>query len=130
MSAIPQLVPKRYLGHANGVVQMAGGMAQFVVPLVAVALVAAVGLGGILALDIASYAVSVAVVLLVRFPAAMAHTRRESLGAEIVGGVRYSFGRRGFRYRLPFSSTVSDMVRFPSTARAYSLAPLAGRGLG
>jgi amino acid adenylation domain-containing protein len=101
-SAIPQLVPKRYLGHANGVVQMAGGMAQFVVPLVAVALVASIGLGGILALDVASYAVSVAVVLLVRFPAAMAHTRRESLGAEIVGGIRYSVGRRGFRAMLGF----------------------------
>src|SRR5262249_47026318 len=35
-------------------------------------------------------------------PAAMAHRRHESLGAEIVGGVRYSFGRRGFRAMLGF----------------------------
>jgi amino acid adenylation domain-containing protein len=101
-SAIPQLVPKRYLGHANGIVQMAGGMAQFVVPLAAVALVATLGLRGILALDVLTYVVSVTVVLLVRFPAAMAQTRRESLMAEILGGVRYSVGRRGFRAMLGY----------------------------
>ncbi len=32
-SAVPQLVPKRYLGHANGVVQMLGGVAVIMVPL-------------------------------------------------------------------------------------------------
>jgi len=39
-------------------------------------------------------------------------------------------GRCGFRYRLPFSSIVSDMVNSLSVVRAYSLAPQAGRGLG
>src|SRR5690606_31894620 len=37
-SAIPQLVPKRYLGHANGMVQVGVGVAQFLVPVAAVGL--------------------------------------------------------------------------------------------
>ncbi|WP_233166749.1 hypothetical protein [Micromonospora sp. Rc5] len=39
---MPQLVPKRFLGHANGVTQTAMGLTQFTVPLVAVALLDAV----------------------------------------------------------------------------------------
>jgi hypothetical protein len=101
-SAVPQLVPKRYLGHANGVVEMFNGIAQFAVPLVAVGLMAAVGLGGILAIDLVSFAVAVAVVLAVRFPAAMALRRREPLGAEILGGLRYSLARPGFRAMLGY----------------------------
>jgi MFS family permease len=101
-SAVPQLVPKRYLGHANGVVEMFNGIAQFAAPLVAVGLMAAVGLGGVLAIDLVSFAVAVAVVLAVRFPAAMALRRREPLGAEILGGLRYSLERPGFRAMLGY----------------------------
>jgi surfactin synthase thioesterase subunit/MFS family permease len=99
-SAVPQLVPKRYLGHANGVVQMAGGMSQLLVPLVAVGLLAAVGLPGILALDVASYAVAVLVTLVVRFPGTMAWRRKEPLLTEISEGLRYSWGNRSLRAML------------------------------
>ncbi|SEK31457.1 non-ribosomal peptide synthetase/MFS transporter [Streptacidiphilus jiangxiensis] len=99
-SAVPQLVPKRYLGRANGVVQMAFGFAQFLVPLFAVGLLAAVGLRGILGFDVASYLFAVGVVLCVRFPAAMPWTRRESIGVEIRAGFRRSLGSRHFRAML------------------------------
>lgn len=99
-SAIPQLVPKRFLGHANGVVQMAAGTAQLIVPLIAVGLMAAVGLEGILAIDVASYAVATLTVALIRFPATMAWKRRESVLAEMMGGIRHSWGNRGFRAML------------------------------
>jgi MFS family permease len=99
-SSIPQLVPKRFLGHANGVVQLATGTAQLIVPLVAVGLVATIGLEGILAIDVASYAVATVVLVLVRFPATMAWKRRESLVEEIRGGWRYAWGTKGFRAML------------------------------
>ena len=95
-SAVPQLVPKRYLGHANGVVQLAFGTAQLLVPVIAVGLVAAIGLKGILTLDVASYAVAIAVVLLIRFPGTMPWRPREPLLTEMAGGLRYSLGNRGF----------------------------------
>jgi amino acid adenylation domain-containing protein len=106
-SAIPQLVPKRYLGHANGIVQMTGGVAQFLVPLFAVGLLAAVGLRGILILDVASYAFAIAVVLALRFPRTMGWRRHESLGTEIVKGFRYSWGQRGFRSMLLFFAVLN-----------------------
>jgi hypothetical protein len=49
-----------------------------------------------------SFAVAVAVVLVVRFPAAMALRRREPLGTEILGGLRYSLARPGFRAMLGY----------------------------
>ncbi|GGO23361.1 hypothetical protein GCM10010116_47080 [Microbispora rosea subsp. aerata] len=99
-SAIPQLVPKRFLGHANGVVQMATGTAQLIVPLIAVGLMSTIGLEGILVIDVASYAVATLTVVLIRFPAAMAWKRRESVLAEMLGGIRHSWGIRGFRAML------------------------------
>ncbi|WP_432970256.1 MFS transporter [Dactylosporangium sp. CA-233914] len=101
-SAVPQLVPKRYLGHANGLVEMSTGLAQFLAPLLAVALVAVVGLGGVLAVDLATFAVAVGTVLAIRFPAAMAYQRRESLGAEMLGGLRHVAARPHVRAMLGY----------------------------
>ncbi|GLW71043.1 hypothetical protein Kpho02_33420 [Kitasatospora phosalacinea] len=99
-SAVPQLVPKQYLGHANGIVQLAFGAAQFVVPLGAVALLAAVGLRGVLVIDVVSYALAVGVLLAVRFPRTLPWTRRESLVAEIRNGFAHTWRHRGFRAML------------------------------
>ena len=101
-AAVPQLVPKHYLGHANGIVQLAGGLAWFLVPMLAVAMLSSVGLGGILMLDVISYVVAVAVLLVVRFPATMAWRRRESLADEIRHGFTYFWQRRGLRAMLLF----------------------------
>ncbi|RCG33249.1 MFS transporter [Sphaerisporangium album] len=106
-SAIPQLVPKRYLGHANGVVQMAVGTAQLVVPLVAAGLMATIGLSGILVIDVASYAAAILSVALVRFPSSMAWKRRESVVTEMVNGFRHSWGDRSFRSMLLFFAVLN-----------------------
>jgi amino acid adenylation domain-containing protein len=139
-SSVAQLVPKHYLGHANGVVQMIGGVAQILVPLVAVGLMAAIGLGGILAIDVVSYAVAVGVVLFVRFPATMAWRRREKLLAEIAHGFRYSWGQPGFRAMLLFFAAlnvflaplfllISPLVlSFAGLARVGEVALAAGAG--
>ncbi|MFF7454508.1 amino acid adenylation domain-containing protein [Kitasatospora sp. NPDC008115] len=99
-SAVPQIVPKQYLGHANGVVQLAFGAAQFVVPLVAVALLAGIGLRGILIIDVVSYTIAVGILLAVRFPRTLPWTRREPLVEEIKQGFGYSWRQRGFRSML------------------------------
>ncbi|WP_406089052.1 amino acid adenylation domain-containing protein [Streptomyces sp. NBC_01013] len=99
-SAVPQLVPKQYLGHANGIVQLAFGTAQFVVPLVAVALMAAIGLDGILVIDVVSYVLAIGILLAVKFPRTLPWTRRESLVSEIRHGFAHSWRNRGFRAML------------------------------
>ncbi|GAA1300732.1 hypothetical protein Psi02_27630 [Planotetraspora silvatica] len=106
-AAVPQLVPKRYLGHANGVLQMVTGTAQLIVPLIAVGLMAAIGIEGILVIDVASYAFAVLSVSLVRFPKTMGWRRRESVLAEMAEGFRYSWGQRGFRGMLLFFAALN-----------------------
>ncbi|MEE6260935.1 non-ribosomal peptide synthetase/MFS transporter [Plantactinospora sonchi] len=106
-SAVPQLVPKRYLGHANGFAQTAAGIAQFVVPLVAVGLMASIGLGGILAIDVVTYTVVIGTLLVLRFPATMAYRRRETLLAEIRGGLTYTLNHRGIRAMLLFFAVLN-----------------------
>ncbi|MEU8620489.1 amino acid adenylation domain-containing protein [Streptomyces sp. NPDC048623] len=101
-SAVPQLVPKQYLGHANGITQMIGGAAQVLAPLLAAGLMALIGLGGILALDVASYVLAVAVTAAVRFPRTLPWRPRETLMQEIRSGLRYSWQTRGLRAMLLF----------------------------
>ncbi|MFI5836678.1 amino acid adenylation domain-containing protein [Micromonospora sp. NPDC051300] len=101
-SAVPQLVPKQYLGHANGVVQMVSGVATTLAPLAAAGLLATVGLRWILVLDVASYVVAIGLVAAIRFPRTLAWKRRESVAAEIAEGFRYSWGNRHFRAMLLF----------------------------
>ncbi|MER7370349.1 MFS transporter, partial [Nonomuraea wenchangensis] len=106
-SAVPQLVPKRFLGHANGVVGMINGVAQLIVPLAAAGLMSLIGLEGILALDVISYAIAIGSLLLIRFPATMALRRRETVAAELVNGLRYSWGNKGFRRMVTFFAVVN-----------------------
>jgi amino acid adenylation domain-containing protein len=96
-AAIPQLVPKRFLGHANGIAQLINGAAQLFVPLIAAALLAAIGLRGILLIDVTSYAFALLVLALVRFPNLMGRKRKETFGQEVLGGLRIYWGNPGFR---------------------------------
>jgi len=109
-SAIPQLVPKRFLGNANGVAQLSSGFAMLLVPLVAAGLLAAVGLGNIFLLDVLSYALAIGVLAAVRFPNRLGRTRREPLIAEIAGGWRYSWGNRALRALLLFSAMINTFL--------------------
>ncbi|MFD3758970.1 amino acid adenylation domain-containing protein [Streptomyces sp. NPDC058622] len=139
-SAVPQLVPKRFLGRANGVVQMAFGLAQFLVPLIAVGILHVIGLGGILVFDVVSYLIATGVTLAVRFPDAMAATRRESVGAEIRAGFQRALGNCYFRAMLfwfavlniflsPLFLLVTPLVlSFSSTASAGWVSTAAGLG--
>ncbi|WP_091088169.1 non-ribosomal peptide synthetase/MFS transporter [Micromonospora nigra] len=120
VSAVPQLVPKRFLGHANGLAQTATGLTQFMVPLIAVALLDAVGLAGILVIDVVSYLFAIGVLLAVRFPATLALRRREGIGAEIVNGLRYALRRREFRAMLGFFAAL-NLFLFPAL---FLLSPL------
>ncbi|MFC4531322.1 amino acid adenylation domain-containing protein [Sphaerisporangium dianthi] len=106
-SSIPQLVPKHYLGHANGVAQMANGVTQLLVPLIAVGLMASVGLGGIVLIDIVSYTLAITVLLFTRFPASMAWQRKEPLLTEIANGFRYSWGNSSIRAMLLFFAALN-----------------------
>ncbi|MFF4339991.1 amino acid adenylation domain-containing protein [Kitasatospora sp. NPDC001540] len=109
-SAVPQLVPKRFLGHANGLVQAGTGVVQFAVPLLATTALATVGLRGILIADVCSYAVAIAVTAALRFPRTLGWRRRESVGAELRAGFRLALGTPGLRAMLFFFAGTNLLV--------------------
>ncbi|MFG1810658.1 amino acid adenylation domain-containing protein [Streptomyces sp. NPDC049040] len=106
-SAVPQLVPKQYLGHAIGVTQMTNGVAQLVVPLIAAGLLDVMGLGGIVVIDVVSYAFAIVVVLLVRFPDTLPWRPREPLTTEIAKGFSYTWRDRGLRSILTYFAVLN-----------------------
>ncbi|GAA0942763.1 MFS transporter [Actinocorallia libanotica] len=93
----PLLVPARHLGRANGLMQL-GMAAQIAAPAVAAALLAAVGTGGVILLDLASFAVAVGTLLAVRLPEHVLRPERPAapppLRADLVQGWRYLRERR------------------------------------
>ncbi|WP_326820140.1 non-ribosomal peptide synthetase/MFS transporter [Streptosporangium sp. NBC_01756] len=96
-TAVPQLVPKRYLGHAVGLTQLTNGFAMLFAPLMGAGLYVAIGLTGILAIDVASYLFALVVLLVVRFPDTLGFRRKEPLVTAIAEGLRFSWNLRGFR---------------------------------
>lgn len=85
-SAIPQLVPKRFLGNANGLAQFSTGFAMLIAPVAAAGLLAAIDLEGILLLDLVSDTFALVVLAVVRFPDRMGWRRRDPLGTDIANG--------------------------------------------
>ncbi|MFI7491735.1 amino acid adenylation domain-containing protein [Micromonospora echinaurantiaca] len=101
-SAVPQLVPKRYLGHAMGITQLSNGFAMLLMPVFAAGLLAAIELKGILLIDVASYLVAVLTLAVVRFPDLLGWRPKERLLVAIANGLRYSWQHRGFRLMLGY----------------------------
>ncbi|HEU4423636.1 MAG TPA: MFS transporter [Pilimelia sp.] len=75
----PGIVGKRHLARFNGLAQ-AGRAAQIAAPLLAGALIGLVGVGGVIALDLATFAIAVATLAAVRLPAGV--TRPDRAGGD------------------------------------------------
>ncbi|MEU4781489.1 amino acid adenylation domain-containing protein [Micromonospora sp. NPDC023633] len=95
LAAVTQLVPKRYYGRANGLISLGTATSTVLAPLVGGALVVAIGLRGIVLIDLVSFAVAVGITLAVRFPDTLFKKREESFGQEVLGGWRFIARRHG-----------------------------------
>ncbi|NOX44972.1 MAG: MFS transporter [Caldiserica bacterium] len=92
------LVPKAQYGRASGMVQLAGATAQIVAPAAAGAMLGVIGLGGIIAVDFATFLFAVATLAAVRIPRparATAPASEGSLPREALEGWRYIAARPG-----------------------------------
>jgi len=96
-AAITQLVPKQYLGHANGIVQLGGAVGDLVSSILGGALLLFIGLNGIVIIDLATFLIAVTTLLLVRFPNTLFFKREESFLKEMSGGWRYTIKRPEMR---------------------------------
>ncbi|MFE9577631.1 amino acid adenylation domain-containing protein [Nocardia sp. NPDC006044] len=102
LAAVAQLVPKRYLGHANGISQLGVGVGLVFAPMLGAGLIGLIGIAGVILLDMLTFTAGVVTLLLVRFPNLMFHRREETFRSEIVNGWRYITRRPGMRAALRF----------------------------
>jgi len=97
-AAITMMVPKEQYGRANGMLELANSAAGIFAPLLAGALLAWIGLAGILTIDIVTFVFAIGALLFVYIPQPEASaTGREAQGnlrQESVYGFRYIFARR------------------------------------
>ncbi|MFF0149403.1 amino acid adenylation domain-containing protein [Amycolatopsis sulphurea] len=102
LAAVAQLVPKRYLGHASGIGQLGLGVGQVFSPMLGAALLGPLGVGGVLLVDMATFAVGAVTLLFTRFPNLLFRRREENFRTEIRHGWRYIVRRPGLRAALRF----------------------------
>ncbi|MEU3613588.1 amino acid adenylation domain-containing protein [Streptomyces sp. NPDC006872] len=102
LAAVSQLVPKPFLGNANGIAQLGTGAGALFAPMLGAWLLALAPLSTILLIDIGTFLVAVTTLLLVRFPDRLFRRREESVRAEIVHGWRYIAKRPGLLAMLRY----------------------------
>ncbi|WP_327365123.1 non-ribosomal peptide synthetase/MFS transporter [Streptomyces sp. NBC_01217] len=140
LAATAQLVPKPYLPQANALVGLGLGFAGVVGPLLGGALVAVVGVSGVVGVSVCAFAAGVGSLLAVRFPDRMFRRQRETFGQALTGGWRFIARRRplllltGFAAVLNlFASTVFVAVQplvlsFAGTAQLGLVTTVGGLG--
>ena len=93
------LVPKEALGRANGMHQFGQATADVLAPALAGALMPLIRLGGVIAIDLATFLFAVITLMLVRFPSLRNDNERPakviSLWGDLSFGWRYICARRG-----------------------------------
>ncbi|GIG87884.1 non-ribosomal peptide synthetase/MFS transporter [Plantactinospora endophytica] len=102
LAAVAQMVPKRYLGHANGISQLGVGISAVFGPLLGAALYALVDVTGVLLVDLATFLVGVATLLWARIPDLAFRRREENFRTEISRGWAYIVRRPGLRAAMWF----------------------------
>ncbi|MEH1166758.1 amino acid adenylation domain-containing protein [Micromonospora sp. CPCC 205539] len=107
LAAVTQLVPKRYYGRANGIISLGAATGTVLAPLAGGALVVAIGLRGIVLLDLATFAIAVGIMLAVRFPDTLFKKREESFGQEVMGGWRFIARRHGLLAMIVLTATLN-----------------------
>jgi MFS transporter, DHA3 family, macrolide efflux protein len=112
----PQLVPKEQLGQANGLRMVAIAVSQVLAPVTAGFLFLAIGLTGIVIMDVISYGAAIVTVYLVRVPhqrsAPAADERKSTLLSEFGEGWRFVTARRGLLTLLFFLASVNFSAGF------------------
>ena len=78
LALVPGMIPEAQLVRANGLIQLGQGLAEVLAPALAGLLVAAIGVPGVLLIDLATFVVAVTVLALVRSPETTPHAAPQS----------------------------------------------------
>ena len=113
-AAMTLLVPKKQLGRANGMVQMAEGVAQILAPAMAGLLVGIILLQGVIMIDLATFIFALFTLLIVRIPkpekTVEGQAGKGSLLNEALYGWRYIRTRKGLFALLLFFAGVNFII--------------------
>ncbi|MCY1078388.1 MFS transporter [Archangium lansingense] len=106
-AATSLLVPKEQLGRANGMIELAFGAGQILAPLTVGQVLASIGLQGIVLMDVVSFALSITLLLFIRYPPTPplteeAQADQKSLWRETVSGWHYIRARPGLLQLMVF----------------------------
>ena len=106
-AAIAQLVPQQRLSRANGMVQASIGIAKIGSPFIAAYFLQKLGLLGILAIDLGTFAIALVTLLVVRFPSlgrtkAVKRSNVEQFLDDTISGWHYIVSRPGLLRLLAF----------------------------
>jgi MFS family permease len=106
-ATVPQLVPKRHLGRANGMVQMASASSRLVAPALAAFLLPLLGLTSIVVIDLVTFVYALATATLLIIPQPGQATSKGGVKqamADLKTGVRFITTRPGLRYLMVYFS--------------------------
>lgn len=113
-AATTTLVPKKILGRASGMTQISQALGQLLAPILAGVLLGAIHLGGIFVLDLGSFLIGIATLLLVRFPHHKVSTSSQSSTTSLLSqslyGLRYLKARSGLMALLLFLASSNFLV--------------------
>ena len=128
LSAIPQVVPKRYVGDGEGIVEVARGVARLIAPLIAVGLLAAAGLRAVLTFAVVSSVIAVVTAVMLRLPAGTAFQDTEALSVRIRSAARYIRAEENFHAVLLLALAIDfllapALVLMPPLVLSFSTLP-------
>ncbi|MFF5173343.1 amino acid adenylation domain-containing protein [Micromonospora sp. NPDC000089] len=107
LAAVTQLVPKRYYGRANGITQLGTAAGAVLAPVVGGGLALAIGLPGILIIDLTTFLFAVTVTLSIQFPNRLFLRREETFLRELTGGFRFLARRPGLMLLTGFTTLLN-----------------------
>ncbi len=95
LASVAQVTPKKYLGQANGIVQLSTSMAD-VIAMPLTGILAVIGIQGIISINLVSFMVCILTLCLIQFPDTMFHREEETFLRQMAYGWRFITKRKSF----------------------------------
>jgi DHA3 family macrolide efflux protein-like MFS transporter len=117
MASITMLVPKKDFARANGMIQMGQAIGSIATPLLAGILFVAIGLRGIILIDLATFFLAVTPLFIVRIPQPELKESRgekKSVSSDFAKGWRFISARRGLLGLLMYYAMINFLLNLVS----------------
>ena len=118
-AAVSTMLPKEQYGRASGMIALAEAASGIVAPIAAGILLSVIGVGGIMAFDVLTFAVAIGALLVIHIPQphleAGVTAERGSIWEDSVFGFRYLYKRRGLLGLLIVFLLMNFMLSFSFT---------------